>query len=404
MEEITRVGYYTVTYKIRFYTKYIEYLKLTNQIYNDLILRYYKLLFEHKEFLVLSNQNCLRKLEMMTVKDKDGNKPEEYFDLDVPAYLRRAAINQAIGYVKSYQKLFDNYEKNQNENKKPGIATSFNSPILFYKGMYKDFEDNQIKLKLFDGAEWKWFQCKFKNFKIPKDAEILSPTVVINSDYILAHIPVKKKTKDITPIKQRMQKENVKVCGISFSNSDNFAICAILNENGNFQKSLFVGGGDKYKFETQKILKKIKKHRSQNVNFAQGDHKSYWKKLSRISDYYAHFVSKKIVDFCLDNNVQVISIADLNDFERNLSKKSGNYSPISLRQKIVEYLKYKAFIKGIIVTTVRSNYIGSRCYKCRAKVKKNNLKFECENGHKGDYFFNSSMNIGLMCLKKFGKI
>lgn len=404
MEEITQVGYYTLTYKIRFYTKYVVYLKLTSQIYNDLILQYYQLLFNHIELLELSNQNCLRKLEMLTVKDKNGKKPENYIDNDVPAYLRRSAINQAIGYVRSYQKLFENYQNNEKENKKPGIATSFNSPIIFYKGMYKDFGKNQIQLKLFDGSDWKWFPCKFKEFTIPEEAEILSPTIIISKDYVLAHIPVKQITKDITPVKQRMQKEDVRVCGISFSNSDNFAICTVLDDKGIFQKALFVDGGDKYKFKTQKILKKIKKHREQNVNFSQGDHRNYWMKLNRISDYYAHYVSKKIVDFCLENHVQVISIADLKDVGKSFSVKVGIYSPIYLRKRIIEYLKYKAFIKGIIVTTVRSNYTGSKCYKCRANVKRNDLKFVCENGHQGDYFFNSSMNIGMMCLKKFGKI
>ena len=91
------------------------------------------------------------------------------------------------------------------------------------------------------------------------------------------------------------------------------------------------------------------------------------------------------------------------DVSKHFGKKVGKYSPIYLRKKITEYLKYKAFKEGIIVTSVRSNYTASKCYKCRANLKKNGLKFICENGHQGDYFFNSAMNIGIMCLKKFGK-
>ena len=31
-------------------------------------------------------------------------------------------------------------------------------------------------------------------------------------------------------------------------------------------------------------------------------------------------------------------------------------------------------------------------------------EYVCENGHKGNYYFNTAMNIGKMCLKKFGLI
>ena len=119
MEKVNQVGYYTLTYKVRFYTNYANFLKLTAQIYNKLILRYYQLLFKYDEFLKLSNQNCLRKLEEITIKDKNGNKPNEYIEIEVPAYLRRSAINQAIGYRRTYQKLLQTYEEKTNSKEKP---------------------------------------------------------------------------------------------------------------------------------------------------------------------------------------------------------------------------------------------------------------------------------------------
>ena len=91
------------------------------------------------------------------------------------------------------------------------------------------------------------------------------------------------------------------------------------------------------------------------------------------------------------------------DINKYFMKKVGKYSPIYLRKRIIQYLQYKAFQSSILITKVRKNYIGSKCYICRGNVKRKDLKFECENGHKGDYFFNSAMNIGIMCLKKFGK-
>ena len=88
-----------------------------------------------------------------------------------------------------------------------------------------------------------------------------------------------------------------------------------------------------------------------------------------------------------------------------ITKKVGRYSPIYLRHKIISYLKYKSFKEGILITTVRSNYTASRCYKCRGKIKKvNENECVCDNGHYSNYYFNTAMNVGLMSLKKFGKI
>ena len=146
-------GTYTLTKKTKLYTNYKEFLKMTQKIYNETILKYYNLLFEHLDFLTLSNQNCLRELEKLTIPDKNGKKPENYFDLDVPVYLRRAAINHAIGSARSYvTKLKDYEEKSENNTKKgkPEKAKHFNASIVFYKGMYKKISENSIKIKLFN--------------------------------------------------------------------------------------------------------------------------------------------------------------------------------------------------------------------------------------------------------------
>ena len=411
-ENTAKKGYYTTTKRKRIYTNHIENLKLTQEIYNETILEYYNLLLEHLEYLKLSNQNCMRELEKLTIKSKTGEKPENYLELDVPVYLRRAAINQAIGYVRSYSTKLENYLKNealpkeqkQKNISKPNKANHFNSPILFYKGMYRELTNESIEIKLFNGESWKWYPAKIKGLRITEDAEILSPTIIQNKEYIMIHIPVKEVIEDVTPVKERMKQEDIRVCGIAFSNSDSFAICVVLDKERNLLKTKFIKGGKEYKDRTTKILSKIRKHRQNSKPYTEKDHKRYWQKLNNISDFYAHKVSKEIIDFCLENEVKVISITDIDeDVSKHFGKRVGKYSPIYLRKRIVKYLNYKAYKNGIIITRIRSNYTASKCYRCRAEVKKNGLKYICENGHKGDYFFNSAMNISIMCLKKFGK-
>lgn len=386
---------------MRLYTNHLNYLKSTELIYNETILKYYNLLFDNLEFLNLSNQNCLRELEKLTIKNKAGVKPKEYMEQDIPMYLRRAAINQAIGYVRSYQTAFNNKQSN---NQMLNKATAFHSPILLYKGMYKDLYEDSITIKLFDGEKWRWFPAKIKGRKINENAEILSPSIVVKKDIVMLHLPVKEQIEDVTPVKIRMQQEEIRVCGIAFSNTDSFAICVVLDENKQVIKTKFIKGGNEYRNMTQSILAKIKKHKQNGQNFGERNHKRYWEKLNNISDYYAHKVSKQIISFCISNNVSIIAIADMEeDVSKHFGKKVGKYSPIYLRKRVVSYLQYKAFKQGILITKVRRNYTASKCYICRGEVKRKESKYTCENGHQGDYFFNSAMNIANMCFKKFGK-
>ncbi len=231
----------------------------------------------------------------------------------------------------------------------------------------------------------------------------MSPSLVINSKCVMIHIPVKEIVEDVRTVKERMQDEDLKVCGISFSNTDNVAVCTILNRNGEFVKSKFISGGDFYKSQTDKILKQIKKHRQKlKKELEVADHKTYLKKLNNIRQNTAHRISKEIINFCKENNVKVISISKMEDDVQGFAHRLGKYSPITLKRIIVNYLHYKSFREGILITTVRQNYTASKCHKCRAKVKKQEIEFTCENGHKGNYYFNTAMNIGKMSLKKFG--
>ena len=301
-EVLKKVGYCTITKRVRLYVKHIEYLKYTEKIYNETILKYYDLLLQNIEFLNLSNQNCLRELEKLTITATTNQNEKEFLEQEVPAYLRRAAINHAIGAVRIYQAQLKRYSENEkNKNGKPSKTTSFSSSIVLYKGMYKIVSENQIKLKLFNGNSWQWYLAKTNQNCFTEHLEILSPTVVIKPRYVMLHIPIKMLVEDVSSVKERINQSDIKICAVAFSNTDSFAICSVLDGHGRLMKTKFIKGGKEYKDRCGKILAKIKKDRNENkVIFGKGDHKTYWEKLNNISDFYAHNISKQIVDFCTE--------------------------------------------------------------------------------------------------------
>ena len=349
-KEKWKKSYYTTTYKVRMYLKHEEYLKLTQDIYNDLIKKYFDVLYEKQELLEMSSFNCLAELERLTIIPKTGPRkgeiPKLYFEQNAPTYLRRAAINQAMGLVKLH--ISTEKRAEESNHKIPKIPKKFNSSTVFYKGMYKDFEGNSIKLKLFDGTEWRWFKAKLPNLTVPKNADILSPTIVMHEKYILAHIPIKKPIEDIIPIRYRMEEKDLKICSVMFTNTDKFAICIILDKKGNFIKSKFISGGNKYSERTSRIFKQIQKSNKKKHNYC--GNKKLWNKLHNTKEYYAHKVSREITNFCIENHVRVLSYADYKNgdlTEKQYKKRIGQFGPLGLREKIIKYLTYKTFKEGI---------------------------------------------------------
>jgi hypothetical protein len=197
-------GFCTTTKKLKIYTKKMYEILLTQELFNEAILKYYDLILDNEEVLNLSNMYALRELEKMTIKSRDGKKPQYDLELDLPMYLRRSAINQAIGAARTYTLKLKN---NLNSSR----AKQFNNSLVLYKGMYKDLTQNTIQIKLWNGTSWEWCKANIKGESLNLEEEILSPSIVIHKDFAMLHIPIRYKVKDVKPVKARMQDEDVRV-------------------------------------------------------------------------------------------------------------------------------------------------------------------------------------------------
>ena len=99
--------------------------------YYAITVRRYNVLFRHTDWLK-KTQEALRILEILTIVGRDKQP------VPTPLYFRRAAINTATAAAKSY--LARVTQEHPTEK--------FTESVTFYKGMYRDFQDNTISLKL----------------------------------------------------------------------------------------------------------------------------------------------------------------------------------------------------------------------------------------------------------------
>ena len=90
------------------------------------------------------------------------------FDFDLrfpkmPSYLRRSAIQHALGTVSSYETRMELWEKEGKRAGKPRLVYENHAMPVFYRGvMYREGEagKDEAYLKLYDGHDWKWFPVR----------------------------------------------------------------------------------------------------------------------------------------------------------------------------------------------------------------------------------------------------
>lgn len=206
-----KTGYSIKTWKMRLFCPEKQMIETTEALYREAVAFYYELLKEREE---LWDENLLTiqgHLEKLTVPGRDGREPK-YIPPGgkLPVYFRRSAMNKAAMAVKTAASA-ENFPKKIDAN------------ITFFKGMYKDLTDTSVVLKLWNGKKWIWVPCGLTGRPFPKEAAILSPTLVHEEKWLMFHVPVKQENSDARTAKERMQ-EGARVCSVRFTNTDSFAV------------------------------------------------------------------------------------------------------------------------------------------------------------------------------------
>ena len=390
-----KTGYSIRTWRMRRFCPEPGWLDSTEEYFQNVVEFYYQLLQQHEELWHSSSFDIQRSLELLTLTGRDGRVPQNPLPMgQVPVYLRRAAINKATAAVKS--------ALSRTEVQISAFPQTLEANVTFFKGMYLDLTDTSISLKLWNGKKWIWTECKLKGRPFPENAQLMSPTLVKERRQYTLNIPVKQENTDARTARERMA-EGTRICSIRFTNTDIFAMCCILDEQGEQLAVHTCRGGDQYRHTCKLLEKKIEKSRQNTENDdSTRPNQKYYMRLKNLSEHYAHQVSREILNFCKENQAGIIVLPDYDqNFTRMAMVKSGNFSPLHLSNKIRSQLQYKAWAEGILVLEVRTDGLKDKCSVCGGKVKRKGKEFFCENGHQGNRFLNDARNLGRKCQESF---
>ena len=107
-----------------------------------------------------------------------------------PSYLRRGAINEAIGKVSSYKSNLNNWEDTDKSTKKPSYPKAgYVYPCMYKTEMYKEIDTYKAKIKVYIRNTWDWIEIELRKSDI---------------DYITKYCSTKKKC---APTLQKRGKE-----------------------------------------------------------------------------------------------------------------------------------------------------------------------------------------------------
>ena len=424
-------GYAITTYKIQLNYKHLDWFKQTQSLFDDVLAFYYKLLEKQPEALSLSNQNLLRHLELQTIKQRDGTPPETPLPFEkIPLYFRRAAINAAISMYRSYVGKLKAWQESQIKSGKPSPPKCLHMSMLYYKGMYKDFDEKSILLKLYTGKTWAWVKHRYTGRPFPENAELMSPTIVIKKKKVILHIPVKEIVEDSRTAKERVQ-QNEKFVAVALTGSDSLAVCTTIEADGRATAPYFIKGGKELAHRRKLLLGYIKRgiagnntprfmtHTIGNAALSvPQEHRpnaKYYEKITRITDHYAHEVSRKIVDYALKQGAKLIVLPELKESFNQAKKSYLGKTPYDfIGRRIVRYVQYKAWQQGLVAMTSKPYYASTRCYHCYAPIAKHNTEYQnpspnfyggknfiCKEGHRGSTALNSARNLGKGFYERF---
>ena len=417
-------GYAITTYKIQLNYRHLDWFKQTQSLFDAVLAFYYQLLERQPEALELSNQNLLRHLELQTIPKRDGRQPETPLPYEkVPLYFRRGAINAAISLYRIYSGIHKAWEDWGCKGTEPGRPKRLHMSMRYYKGMYKDFDYQSIMLKLYTGKSWSWVKHRYTGRPFPEEAERMSPTIVIKKKKVMLHVPIKEKVEDIRTAKERVQQKE-KFVSVALTTSDSLAVCTTFQADGTAAHPYFIKGGKELAHRRKQLIGYTKRGTAGNnapgimtqpvgndalvVPQEHRPNAKYYNKITRVTDHYAHEVSRKIVDYAVRQGAKLIVMPAYGDtFEKGTLPYIKTDIMAFIGRRIIHYTKYKAWQAGIIVQLNSMGKATKLCYKCGEVIYKHNTEyqppspnflggknFRCKNKHRGSTALNTARNIG----------
>ena len=329
------------------------------------------------------------------------NHIAKYPDFDVlfpkmPSYLRRAAINTAVGIVASYHANYKNWENGGKKGSEPRLQTNHFQMPVFYKDNTFEYDKTkpfEAKIKLFVHNDWRYVTLKLKKTDVRYLQKYWSHTKASSpklerkyGKYFLRFAFEEKVVLNDPPLKQE------RICAVDLGlNSD--AVCSIMCADGTILARKFINLASD-KDQLYKVLNRIRKFQrkygSRNVS-------GLWSYARRLNDELAKKIAAAITDFAVLYSADCIVFEYLNFQGRKIRGSKAYQIHMWRKNGIQAMVTQKAHRYGIRISHICAWGTSKLAYDGSGEVtrdKNNHALCTFTNNKHYNCDLNASYNIG----------
>nr|WP_295301900.1 transposase [uncultured Blautia sp.] len=327
-------------------------------------------------------------------------KNQARFDFDIrfpkmPSYLRRAAIQHALGSVSSYKTRLGLWEKTGQRESKPRLVYENHAMPVFYRDvMYREDEARKdtAYLKLYDGYDWKWFHVRLSH----TDMEYLrknwfgkkasAPTLERrHRKYFLRFSYTEDVILTKVPIREQI------ICSVDLGiNTD--AVCTIMRSDGTILGRKFINFLSE-KDRMYRVLGRIsrfqRKHGSVQV-------KSRWAYAKRLNIELGRKIAGAVTGYAEENHADVIVFEYL-EIKGKISGRKKQKLHLWRKRDIQKRCEHQAHRRGMRISRICAWNTSRLAYDGSGTVVRdpgNHSLCTFQNGKRYNCDLSASYNIG----------
>ena len=344
--------------------------------------------------------NLMERLTLTTAKNPS---PKYDFNLSfykMPSYLRRAAIQQAIGCYSSYKSNLANWENGDKSTKKPKLTIDRNTMPTLYKGnMYIRTGRNTATIKIYHRNDWVWLEVELREQDVKyienhclQSIELV-PTLKQSGKQWYLVFPFEKKIE----FADKAIKDKI-VCAVDLGINNN-AVCSIVLSDGTVAAREFID----FPAEKDHLYKAVDRVKKAQQN---GNSKTpiKWKHVNDINTEISRKTAQAIMTFAILHHADVIVFEYL-DTQGKKRGKSKQKLHLWRKKEIQRIVEHNAHRNGIRVNKVcawntsrlafdGSGVVSRGTYEINGEEKYNYSICVFTNGKTYHCDLNASYNIG----------
>ena len=356
---------------------------------------------------ILNSKEKNNYAEKLIHKTKKNENPA-YPDFDklfykLPSYLRRSAIQDAIGIVSSYKSNLVNYKAEKYDtisngkkfSKKPPRLNlkHFKAPALYKGNMYNRISRNEAEIKVFKNNDWVWEKVKLRE----QDIKYIEN----NCSYMKEFSPMLIKSgrkyylqfsyeKEVELTKAKVKDQIIIAIDLGINTS---AVCSAMTSEGTIIGREFINQPREKDHQSHLLNRLRSKQKETGKVFKMP---RVWNKINNLNTQIINDTANKVIEFALKHDADVIVFEYLS-FK---GKKYGNNKAklqMWAKREIQEKIKHKAHLNGMRYRRVNARNTSILAYDGSGAVVRDedNAKLcTFSTGKRYNADLNASYNIG----------